>query len=198
MQHQSADIAQQLQSAKEAEGHLQESVRSLEQRLSGASEALAERERQCQALEELQVVSEHALNDLRSREALARKGRESAVAESSATTQGAREEVSRLNVMLESTNTRLRDVQRQNADLEMKNVQLTKTQKQLEDDNAGLYIGLEAKQQELDLVRYLSGRRVIRADCFVDETQVWRARNGRKYLRTRFRRQSQGFRFQGA
>ena len=167
LQHQSVDVAQQLQAAKEAEGHLQESVRSLEQRLLGASEALAERERQCQALEELQAVSEHALNDLRSREALARQGRESAVAESSATIRGAREEVARLNALLESTNTRLRDVQRQNADLEMKNVQLTKTQKQLEDDTAGLYIGLEAKQQELDLVCYLLGCRVIRADCLV-------------------------------
>ena len=142
LQHQFADITQQLQSAKDAEVCLQEAVHSLEQRLSGASEALAECERQCQVLEELQVVSEHALNDLWSRDASGSSG--TAVAESSATMQGAHEEVARLSVMLEIDE--YAPVRWQHADLEMKNVQLTKTQNQLEDDNAGLYIGLEAKR----------------------------------------------------
>ena len=146
-------MAQQLQSTEQAESRLQETVRNLKQQLTDASEALSERERQCQALEELQTASEHAFQDLKSREAVARREREFAVTESSTVTEEAREAVAGLNAMLESTNTRLREVQRQNADLEMKNLQLAKTQKQLEDDNAGLYIGLEAKQQELELVR---------------------------------------------
>jgi len=60
---------------------------------------------------------------------------------------------------LEGLQDEKRDVQRQNADLEMKNLQLTKAQKQLEDDNAGLYIALEAKQQELELMKRRLGVR---------------------------------------
>lgn len=141
-------MAKRLQLAKDEESHREETVQSLQQQLSEASDAIAERERQCQALEELHSASEHALKHLRSCEASACEERESALAELSAATEAR----ARLNAMLESANTRLRDVQRQNADLEIKNVQLAKAQKQLEDDNAGLYIGLEAKQQELEMV----------------------------------------------
>lgn len=148
-------MSERLASAQIAEQRAADRVRDFEQQVAEASNAVAESERQCQALEELNEKLQRSVNDLTSHQSSSQQELDSALADKAA----ARDRVADLNAditdlkgELESASARLRDVKRQNADLEMKNLQLVKTQKQLEDDNAGLYIGLEAKQQELELV----------------------------------------------
>lgn len=128
----------------------------LQRQVTKASDAVEERERQCQALEQLSEETSRSLEAASSRETAARQERDAAVAErktSLIALEEAQAELAERAVDLENANTQLRNVKRQNADLEMTRMQLVKSQKQLEDDNAGLYIGLEAKQQELELVR---------------------------------------------
>jgi TolA-binding protein len=57
LQHQSADMAQQLRLVKGAESSLQETIQSLQRQLADVSEAVTERERRCQPWPNSQIIS---------------------------------------------------------------------------------------------------------------------------------------------
>lgn len=144
-----------LKAARLNESQLVDRVRKLEELFTQASEAVTERENQCQALEQLNDETQRTIESLSSRQAAHQQELDAIVAEKAAAmaaADSAGDRIADLNAELDSANARLRDVKRQNADLEMKNLQLVKTQKKLEEDTEGLYMGLEAKQQELELV----------------------------------------------
>lgn len=59
-----------------------------------------------------------------------------------------------LQSQIDDLQVQVQKLKQRSADQEVKNVHLTKTNTQLEEDNDGLYMSLEAKQQELELVSY--------------------------------------------
>lgn len=161
----------------ESERRLKDLVRSLETELSHVSAGLMDRDRECERLEnqlkqaKAEVGRLHTDGErfMRSSTAEANEQRSEldavraeldtvnkSRAEAEAALESSRARAEEMGVELERLQRQLRDVKQQSADLEVKHVRLAKEKKQLEDDNAGLYIGLEAKQEELELVRLMS------------------------------------------
>lgn len=149
LQKQLADATAKLASVQKVELQQRAQVQELQRQLVDATEAVHERESQCQALEEHNVTS---LRDAQLREEALIKEREAAIADKDDALSTRSSEVLRLNDELQKVKAQLKTTQRLNSDLEMSKMQLTKAHKQLEEDNSGLFMGLEAKQQELELV----------------------------------------------
>jgi chromosome segregation ATPase len=168
----------------DSERRLKELVRSLETEISHVSAGLMDRDRECERLEnqlnhaKVEIGRLHVDNERFMRSSTAEDNEQRleldglraeietvnnsrVSAEAALETSRARSE--EMGVELERLRRQLRDVKQQSADLEVKHIRLGKEKKQLEDDNAGLYIGLEAKQEELELV--CLAWRVLRLKC---------------------------------
>jgi chromosome segregation ATPase len=157
LEAQLSETAHALQSSKAEEAQLRSQIRELEQHSDDTMENISERERQYRVLAGRFDETSRSLQDATSREAVLRKERDAEALVRSdlmAARDEAMAELSHLRRTLEQTSTRLREVERQSADLEITNLEITKSQKRLEDDNAGLYMALEAKQQELTMVGF--------------------------------------------
>ncbi len=149
---------------------LRETIRSLETGVDTTASNLADRDRQCEKLRNglgeataevqrlLEETQQHLSSSIASRAEAdtLRNDLESALAakvqiQASLKMSHAHEQT--LKQEVEDLHHRLKDVKQASADLEVKMLRLNKEKTQLEEDNSGLYMGLEAKQEELELVR---------------------------------------------
>lgn len=150
------------------------------------AENVAHHERQYRMLADMHEETSKSLEESTAREVNLRRERDAAVqarVELTARRDEALEGLSKVKAEFEQTKERLRDVERQSAALEIKNLEITKSQKKLEDDNAGLYMALEGKQQELILVSFIvtllsNSRLCLTSDLVIDEAQIRCSRDG--------------------
>lgn len=149
---------------------LKEAIRSLEMGVDTTASNLADRDRLCEKLQndlekvtaEVQRLRQETQQHLTSSMAslaetnTLRNDLESALtakAQIQASLERSHAHEQSLKQDIEDLHRRLKDVKQASADLEVKMMRLNKEKAQLEEDNSGLYIGLEAKQEELELVR---------------------------------------------
>ncbi|KAF8335817.1 uncharacterized protein EI90DRAFT_3047215 [Cantharellus anzutake] len=155
---------------------LKESIRSLEMKIEATTSDFVGKDRECVTLRSELEQSAAEAHKLRSEiqqyltsstinraeiDAL-RKDLESTLATKVSTQASLQESQAKSRTLeqeLQGVHRQLKEVKQASADLEVKMLRLNKEKAQLEEDNSGLYMGLEAKQEELELLKRKLGVR---------------------------------------
>ncbi|KIP06376.1 hypothetical protein PHLGIDRAFT_90915 [Phlebiopsis gigantea 11061_1 CR5-6] len=167
-------LEQERQYAYDSVSRLQENIRQRDAELSGYAQRIREREAEAEGLREgltrqkrehARIVDEQSrkISEVVAREVEARATMERIVrekAEDDVAASALTERVSALTEELERLRKQVHQLQQESADKEVKLLQAAKQRSQDKEDMQGLNIALDAKQQELELLKRRAGVKV--------------------------------------
>lgn len=157
LEKRSVETAAALQSSKEQGSLLRNQLHELEGQVGDViAERTAEYQREQQALVDRYEEVSSSLAESTAREVTLRRERDAAVQARSELVRSQDEASARAEKLkgeLDVVAGKLREAERQSATLEIRHIEISKKVEKLTDDNAGLYMALEGKQQELSMVR---------------------------------------------